>query len=785
MEDLANMSLEQRRELYKGALESLGVVMGTLRYTGWNPFADDAPTVSSFDQNAMGAHRMGSFVDDETGFAIEGAYYYQAVRNAQGLLPGEYKYMHVEDGDGIRAIDLCDIRKADGGRVQYIAFDSQTAAFVSASEVEDHSIRGVFDTYYSSDADHNKARQIAIGTEINPDGNIELFIQFEHIRYETEEMLAKAYRINLKDYMEGNIPESSLFGLSGTQDMIASIAEIVPEMFLNDNRIGQGKTTQVGEGHGFGLYETTTDLPGGTAANEGRIPATVTGGLSGGSVRSIDRPDEPSMPIDPAIRHEWSPRAGAHRPHTRGIERPYYESLKDKDWRAISYLLDCKRFQDVASQIVALVQEGNVTDSTGFDEDELEDRIRTGWVVVYEHEQGIELLPFKVHDHDRVVLMERVAGINNDDDIVANLSRARLWVQRGRYDDLRMDTPAEINPEQLYDLLKRGYIDPVTVMDKIVDSVSPIPRMNSEMRLDMISKGIRFGLNSGILKAELVEGKFGMEYRFTEPRVTDPDLVVNEAIGRARDRSSWKLPAPIGPGMKVSPPITALRNRVSSYTGQDHMGTMGRLPINGSEPLERPGLQSISRKDLEERGVSVDALGKRIGSIIDKFTIGTLEELGMWGTTLLEDQNIVLESGKVIQIASHTQGSLNVNTAIVNCIKGVEGIVGVLTDVDTTDGEEIRTMVVDFRRVNTGGETKLIVTCLEKVLPRNNIKLPTTDDGGFVFELVFDEPDPKLEPAIVMRALQALDLTSGDTGPGYKINRYILSQSHAGNRSNS
>ncbi len=944
MEELANMSPEQRRELYTGALDNLGVVIETLRYTGWNPFADDAPSESSFGVDATGAQRMGSFVDDETGFAIVGAYHYQKSRNATGIIPGDYRYMQIEVGDSNRAIDLCDIRKEDGGRVQYIAFDSQTAAFISGDEVNTHGINGVLETYHTIGKTNNIHRQVVIGTEMRHDGTNDIFIRFEHERHETESMLERAYRIHFQDYVDGKYDGNELFGLEGTREMIDRIATLVPEMFtqvaIDQDEItlnisgGQVTTEVVGKGRGYQVVETTIVVP--------------------------------------------SPEANVE----------VSGEIEDETLTFIRYCLACKRYEAVASQLVYLADNNLVINKTGFVAEELYEKIRTGWVALFEHEEEITLVPFDLKGSDKVVLFNSGIGIETDDEIVANISRARLWVQRGRYEDLRMDTPAEIDPEEVYDLLKRGYIDPVYVMDRIVKSVWPVPGMNSEMTLSKIAECVRFGLKSGTLKAELVEGICGPEYRLTTTQweadedvevltrhfnrlelmhnlarqqdydgslralleageisdesgfpfsgieayvamgeltyfpgedtvrytrivkgglldeyankldlsgpeeafnmlvrrrigdssqqldqrekitaeldranmeallskgyinirdiedrfINDADLfdygspiefraavarIILEGLdsgdfdvelneegdygpeyviyrvkqegtddveyhewshartgGRVRSiERDYRLPEP-NDGNAAAQPLFPGRIQPSVLAGR--ISQVGRMPVlNESHVI--PDLPQVTALQLEERfGVNTADLDTRIRDVVDRATKHELIRAGMWDVKGPEAQKRNLSDRRALVVDTYQQGSLIVNTALVFQTEGTEGIVGVLTDVDTAKPDTIKTMVVDYRKVvGTEGKTRLVVTCLQKDVSRGNIILPSVKDGGYVFELEFEDEERSNDPEIIKEALQALKL-NGNFGEGkFKVNRYILSGTNAGDSTGS
>lgn len=910
--DLLNMSIEQRRMIWTEALQELGGILEVLRVTGWNPFGPDAPAISSSKVGDSDSYNDGHFYDLESGLSTLGGYYYEVLEDGrrEKMLGGEYRVFSngKRRGDDEKPLvrHFIDIRR-DDGTIQYIVFDSSVATIVSQEEASEYDISGVIETMGSRDG-----RSIAIGVEKGKDGTEQMFIDLMHFSFDTGDIRKGSYRINIEDYLRGKYNVNGIFGMEGTQEFIQGLSIVVPELFSSELPSRYPSTRVVGEGSGFRVVEETRRLNPGDVIFEDKY-----------------LPEHPDGKLESA------------------------EVIDDVLLTYIRYSLACKRYEDVASELVYLANNKLVDNKTGFAEEELYQKIRTGWVVVYEREEEITLLPFELHGQDKVVLRNSGNGIETNDDIVANISRGRIWVQRSEYEDHRMETPEEIDPEEIYDLLKRGYINVSGVMGRIMKSVWPFPGMDSEMTFDKIAECVRFGLKSGTLKAQLVDGVCGPEYKLsTTEWESDEDLEVltrhfnrielmsNIArpqdyngslramleVGEINDESGFPFSGiedfvamgeleysplnesvrhmryPADPeteevriGMGLSRPEEVMHNyarRRLEYTkvgylekgyidkredinseidpsklevllekgyinvskiedrflndeelfkyrspielraviakiileglssgeytselidgnyGLEYVITMkvqdetatgsvplpqfptlsglapsarlmntlntdGRLPVRNGED-EIANLEVVKIDEVEETfGISVEALKERIANVVDRPTRHGLIRAGMWSN--LEPNKLNPIAGKEIELTTYPQGELRVNTAIVYSYeKDKEGIVGVLTDIDTTNPDYIKTMVVDFRRVESNGHTRLIATCLQNDIARGNIVLPTIEDGGYVFELVFEDANVKFDPRVVWDALQGLDLKDKTPRSGYKLSRYKL-----------
>lgn len=909
--DFLNMSIEQRRMIWTEALQELGGILEVLRATGWNPFGPDAPAISSSRVGDSDSYNDGHFYDLESGLSTLGGYYYEVLEDGrrEKMLGGEYRVFsngkRRGDDDKPLVRHFIDIRREES-TIKYVVFGPEVATIVASDEAYRYDISGVVETLRSD------GRTVAVGVEKKIDGTEYIFIDLMHINFDTEDVLKSSYRISMEDYQRGKYNVNGIFGMEGTQEFIQGLSIVVPELFSSELPSRYPSTRVVGEGSGFRVVEETRRLNPGDVIFEAE-----------------DFPEHTDRNLESA------------------------EVIDDELLTYIRYSLACKRYEDVASQLVYLANNRLVDNETGFTEEELYEKIRTGWVVVYEREEEITLLPFKLHEQDKVVLRNSGNGIETNDDIVANISRGRIWVQRSEYEDLRMETPEEIDPEEVYDLLKRAYINVSGVMDRIMMSVWPFPGMDSEMTFDKIAECVRFGLKSGTLKAQLVEGVCGpeyklittgweseedvevltrhfnrlelmsniarpqdfngslramleageisdlteipysgiefyvamgeLEYSFLNESVrymrypSDPEteevrigmglsrpeeVMHNYARGRLEytkvgylekgyidkredinseidpsrlevllekgyinvakiedrflnDEELFKYRSPIelraviakiileglssgeytselidgNYGLEyvitrkvqdesatgsVPPPLFPTLGGSTTLNPEiDGLREHGRLRVRDGED-EITDLQVIKFDKVEETfGISVEALKERIANVVDRPTRHGLIRAGMWSNLELNKLNPI--AGKEIELTTHPQGELRLNTAIIYSVqKDKEGIVGVLTDVDTTNPDYIKTMVVDFRRVESNGQTRLIVTCLQNDVAKGNIVLPTVEDGGYVFELVFEGSDVKFDPRVVWDALQGLDLKDNTPRSGYKLNRYKL-----------
>lgn len=504
------MTPEQRRAIYTEALTELGAVMDVLRNTGWNPFAEDAPAQCSYEEDGP---RINTFFDVETGLEVEGTYYYDPHHgNGKDEIEGEYRFMDLSEGRS-RVGGVWDIRSTDGGgRVQYIEFDAQTAVFAH-SEIASETVR----------VKDSKERNLAIGVEKFSDGTSDIFIHFMHSFQDSSHILETPYIIALESYRNRDFRDDSIFAEEGVQEMISGLETIIPEMFLPLERETESKRrSPFGDGISISLRKVS--------------PLTNTG-----LRRTYTNEDLPEYEVEEGPETE------------EGI------------LEFIRFCSACGRPQDVAQDIVDLVGDGIITNpDTEEDEDTLRRKIERGWYVVYERDGIVSLLEFRLTQDIRDKVLEKLGSEDeifqknthkaSGNRLVENLSRGRIDARQGYpVVDNRIELDKVINPVQIYDLLRRGYISFINIEDRLRNSIGPLDGMSQEEIAIRVAECIEFGLKMRTLEVQLVSGMMGPEYEVVSNfGEEDEDIeVIEQHFRRIELMDSLRRPQDYGGSMRA------------------------------------------------------------------------------------------------------------------------------------------------------------------------------------------------------------------------------------------